>query len=182
MRPQSMACAFIAQFDFGTTRSDIQSVRITARDDCCLDRCQNLDVYLSPTTTFSGSNGVQCVTGLRFAALGETTTIGCPLGTAARYLTVMRVGSGQLNLQEVTPLYTPISAGEICTVPALIIGCNKNWWGLQWKQNFSCAVVHALKVGCTKLLAHRAPPNMPFSTIGAVCTWHMHRNPYAQLL
>ena len=100
------------QFDFGTIRTDIEAVRITARSDDNLPNSQDLSLYLSPTTTFSGSNGVLCVSGLRFKSLGETTTVNCPTSTAARYLTVMKIGTGQLNVQEIAALVT--SLGRMC--------------------------------------------------------------------
>ena len=91
------------QLDLGSSRSDITSVRITSRADCCLSQSQNLNVYLSPTTSFQ--SGTLCDVGLKFARVGETVTVLCPVNATGRFLTILLNGTDYLSLQEVTPLY-----------------------------------------------------------------------------
>ena len=61
------------QLDLNTSRSDIASIRIVARADCCLSQSQNLNVYLSPTTNFMA--GTLCRAGIVYGAVGGVATV-----------------------------------------------------------------------------------------------------------
>ena len=91
------------QFKLNATRTDISAVRVVARADCCLSQAQNLNVYLSTTTSFL--NGTLCDDGITFPTIGSAATVLCPINKAALYVTVMLNGTDYLSLQEVTPLY-----------------------------------------------------------------------------
>lgn len=81
------------QLDFGSTRSDISMIRLVARSDCCLVQSQNVDVYASATSDFTGSGSVLCQSNVTFAYLGEAVKVLCPVNVTMRYVTVQKITS-----------------------------------------------------------------------------------------
>ena len=106
------------QLNLGASAPNVTAVRIVARADGWLQQSQNLDVYISATTSWTASNATLCATNITFSVLGEMTTALCPTGFAwtTRYVTVVMNSTsnwkfnGYLSLQEITPLYD----GEPC--------------------------------------------------------------------
>ena len=118
------------QLNLGTSAPNVTAVRIVARADGWLHESQNLNVYVSSTTSWTASTASLCATNITFAVLGETTTVLCPTGFAwtTRYVTVVmnstsnRNFNGYLSLQEITPLYD----GEACNgAPASTLGLQR---------------------------------------------------------
>lgn len=81
------------QLDLGATRTDISMIRLVARSDCCLEQSQNVNVYASTTTDFTGTGSVLCATNVTFPALGAELKLLCPVNVTMRYVTVQKVTS-----------------------------------------------------------------------------------------
>ena len=92
------------QLDLGYPRSDVLAVRLVARSDTALYQSQYLNVYMSNTTSFQGTNGTLCEANVTFDFLGEDTLAMCPVNVTARYITVWKNATSYLALQEVQPL------------------------------------------------------------------------------
>ena len=101
------------QLYLGASAPNVTAVRLVARGDGWLYESQYLSVYVSATTSWTGSTATLCAANVVPAALGETVTVLCPVGFAwkTRYVTVLLNSTanpkfnGYLSLQEVTPLY-----------------------------------------------------------------------------
>lgn len=89
------------QLDLGGVRFDVQAIRITARPDSSFILANSMAVHLSTTADDFALVGAACSRGLSFSA-AEVKTVTCPLGVAARYVTLRREGvTDQLSLAEV---------------------------------------------------------------------------------
>jgi hypothetical protein len=94
------------QLDLGSLRSDILQVRLVARADgsAYTSQSQKLNVYLSATPDFRGANSTLCDDYITFEFAGDDFIALCPVNFAARYVTVMKNGTGYFSLQEVQPM------------------------------------------------------------------------------
>ena len=95
------------QFDLGSVRSDILSVRIMGPGTSALAYAPlpvGLQLYLSPGTNFTA--GTLCEANITLAAVGEEYLATCPLGVSGRYVTIYQTRPGtRIALQEVTAMY-----------------------------------------------------------------------------
>jgi hypothetical protein len=94
------------QLDLGSLRSDILQVRLVARADSTYyqSQSQKLNVYLSATPDFRVANSTLCDDYITFEFAGDDFIALCPVNFTARYVTVMKNGTGYFSLQEVQPM------------------------------------------------------------------------------
>lgn len=105
------------QFNLGSVYTTLEAVRIVARSDCCLSRSQNMNVYLSTTTSFLTARrtllqSTLVAAGVGASMLGGSFMVVIPDGMAGQYLTIVRNATyDALNLQEVVVLMTSECSG-----------------------------------------------------------------------
>jgi hypothetical protein len=100
------------QQDLGANAPNITYVRITSRNGPgtqFISQASNVNVYLSATPTWNGTQSVVCAYDLDFTYDGETATLLCPVGYTftPRYLTVWMNSTARIPMSfaEITALY-----------------------------------------------------------------------------
>ena len=95
------------QLALGTFSGNITAVRIHARSDCCADQGSNLNIYLSATNNFTGTQSTLCAAGINVGQPRAIVTVLCPVVPwTARFVTVMRnVSWHVISLNEIVALY-----------------------------------------------------------------------------
>lgn len=89
--------------DMGFARTDVTSVRITSGMGADLPMAGVISIYLSASRPFDESSSVLCRANITFAvtemsSLKEELAIACPLGVAARYVTITRSNANAVSL------------------------------------------------------------------------------------
>lgn len=94
------------QLDLGGVQPVVAAVRIVSRSFCCLEQSQNLIIQLGATTDFK-NEGTRCASDIYFSQNDEIKDVICDTPASARYVTVQKMDTHHLTLQEVAAFSTP---------------------------------------------------------------------------